>query len=399
MTDGMSRTIQRLMVSKPVFVGTVLAVGGLLTMDFLSIRVTRISGTSGIHAFEVLTSTESATILTVFLLMAVTTLLKTPRRHTLTALLTCLGLFLLIFFAAKGAERVAGDLPAARVFPASGAWLGILGSALVFSAEGAAVPHSGFRFGTTAALLLAFLALLLSGQLDSLSVMREYANRSERFLQEVITHIALSGLAVFAAVLVGVPLGFAAFARSRFEKIIFGLTNSIQTIPSMALFGLLISPLAWLSTTSPFLARMGVKGIGWTPALIALSMYALLPVVRNTYTAFKIIDEAVIDAGKGMGMNRRQLFLTVELPVALPVILGGIRIAGVQTVGNTAVAALIGAGGLGQFIFQGLGEAAPDLVLLGALSTVVLALATDGIFRALAEAARPGGLKEGAKQR
>jgi osmoprotectant transport system permease protein len=261
------------------------------------------------------------------------------------------------------------------------------------------VPHSGFRFGTTAALLLAFLALLLSGQLDSLSVMREYANRSERFLQEVITHIALSGLAVFAAVLVGVPLGFAAFARSRFEKIIFGLTNSIQTIPSMALFGLLISPLAWLSTTSPFLARMGVKGIGWTPALIALSMYALLPVVRNTYTAFKIIDEAVIDAGKGMGMNRRQLFLTVELPVALPVILGGIRIAGVQTVGNTAVAALIGAGGLGQFIFQGLGEAAPDLVLLGALSTVVLALATDGIFRALAEAARPGGLKEGAKQR
>jgi osmoprotectant transport system permease protein len=119
--------------------------------------------------------------------------------------------------------------------------------------------------------------------------------------------------------------------------------------------------------------------------------------VRNTYTAFRIIDEAVIDAGKGMGMNRRQLFLTVELPVALPVILGGIRIAGVQTVGNTAVAALIGAGGLGQFIFQGLGEAAPDLVLLGALSTVVLALATDGIFRALAEAARPGGLKEGAK--
>ncbi|MGC9372380.1 MAG: ABC transporter permease [Thermovirgaceae bacterium] len=385
------------MNSKPVFVGTILAVGGLVALDFLSIRATRISGTSGIHAFEVLTSIESVTIIAVYLLMAAAALLKTPRRHVLTALLACLGLFFLVFFGARGAERVAADLPAARVFPASGAWLGILGSSLVFSAESAAVPNRGFRSGTAAVLLLALVVMLLTGQLDSLSIMREYANRSGRFLQETVTHIALSGVAVFAAVLVGVPLGFAAFSRNRFEKTIFGLTNSIQTIPSLALFGLLISPLAWLSRTSPFLARMGVKGIGWTPALIALSMYALLPVVRNTYTAFKIIDEAVIDAGKGMGMNRRQLFFTVELPVALPVILGGIRIAGVQTVGNTAVAALIGAGGLGQFIFQGLGEAAPDLVLLGALSTVVLALAADGIFRALAEAARPGGLKEGAK--
>jgi osmoprotectant transport system permease protein len=124
-------------------------------------------------------------------------------------------------------------------------------------------------------------------------------------------------------------------------------------------------------------------------------MYALLPVVRNTYTAFRIIDAAVIDAGKGMGMNRRQLFFTVELPVALPVILGGIRIAGVQTVGNTAVAALIGAGGLGQFIFQGLGEAAPDLILLGAISTVALALAADGLFGTLAKISRPGGFRQG----
>ncbi|MGC9490214.1 MAG: ABC transporter permease [Thermovirgaceae bacterium] len=385
------------MNSKPVFVGTILALGGLVALDFLSIRATRISGTSGIHALEVLSPVESVTIIVVYLFMAAATLFKTPGRHILTTLLACLGLFLVVFFGARGAESVAADLPAARVFLASGAWLGILGSALVFSAESAVVPNRGFRFGTTAVLLLSLVVMLLTGQLDSLSIMREYTNRSGRFLQETVTHITLSGLALSAAVIVGVPLGFVAFARNRFEKTIFGLTNSIQTIPSLALFGLFISPLAWLSKTSPLLARMGVKGIGWTPALIALSMYALLPVVRNTYTAFKIIDDAVIDAGKGMGMNRRQLFFTVELPVALPVILGGIRIAGVQTVGNTAVAALIGAGGLGQFIFQGLGEAAPDLVLLGALSTVALALVADGIFRALAEATRPGGLKKGAK--
>ncbi|MFP4482908.1 MAG: ABC transporter permease [Thermovirgaceae bacterium] len=386
------------MNAKPVLAGTVLALAGLLGLDFLSIRATRISGTSGIHVFDALSTLESATVISVYLGMAAATLLRTPRRHALTALLACLGMFLVVFFGARGAVLAAGDLPAARVFLASGAWFAILGSALIFSAESAFVQYKSFRFGVGAILFLFLGAMLGTGQFDDLSIMREYANRSGRFWQEAVTHVTLSGLAVSAAVFIGVPLGFAAFSRKRFKKTIFGLTNSIQTIPSLALFGLLISPLALLSKSSPFLARMGVKGIGWTPALIALSMYALLPVVRNTYTAFKIIDAAVIDAGKGMGMNRRQLFFTVQLPVALPVILGGIRIAGVQTVGNTAVAALIGAGGLGQFIFQGLGEAAPDLILLGALSTVVLALAADGMFGALADAARPGGLKEGAEK-
>jgi len=379
----------------PILTGTTLAIGGLLVLDFLSLRATRISGTSGIHVFEVLSIVESASLFAVFLFMLFGTFMKPPKRHPLMAFLACVGLFMFVLFGARGAARVAGELPTARVFLASGAWLGILGSALVFSSESAAMQGKAFRSALIWMLLLAVAAMIVTGQLENLSVMREYANRSDRFWREMFTHVALSGLAVGTAVLVGVPLGFVAFSRRRFEKVIFGITNSIQTIPSLALFGLLISPLAWLSRTSPLLARLGIQGIGWTPALIALSMYALLPVVRNTYTAFRIIDAAVIDAGKGMGMNRRQLFFTVELPVALPVILGGIRIAGVQTVGNTAVAALIGAGGLGQFIFQGLGEAAPDLILLGAISTVALALAADGLFGTLAKISRPGGFRQG----
>lgn len=378
----------------PVLSGAALAIGGFLVLDFLSIRPTRISGASGMRGLEILTFAETVTLLGVYLAMVAGLFLKPPSRQRLLVVLACLGLFLFVFFAARGADRTVSDLPAARVFPASGAWLGFLGAALVFSAESAGLRGRFFRAAAGGILLCAIAVLLFSGQLDNLSILREYANRSGRFWQEILTHIFLSAAAVSAAAAMGIPLGLAAFVNSRLERGVFGIANSVQTIPSLALFGLLISPLAWLSRTSPLLSRLGVQGVGWTPALIALSLYALLPIVRNTYTAFKIIDPAVIDAGKGMGMSRSQLFLTVELPVALPVILGGIRIAGVQTVGNTAVAALIGAGGLGQFIFQGLGEAAPDLILLGALSTVTLALAADAVFGVLSEISRPGGMQE-----
>jgi len=136
---------------------------------------------------------------------------------------------------------------------------------------------------------------------------------------------------------------------------------------------------------------MGVGGIGWTPALIALTVYSLLPIIRNTISAFSMIDPSITESGLGIGMSRGQLFYRVELPIAMPVILTGVRISGVQAIGNTAVAALIGAGGLGQFIFQGLGEAAPDLILLGAIPTVALALAADSILKRLTEKLRPGG--------
>jgi len=153
----------------------------------------------------------------------------------------------------------------------------------------------------------------------------------------------------------------------------------------------LIAPLAVASRKVPLLASMGIGGIGWAPALIALTVYSVLPIIRNTLSAFSMIDPSVIESGRGMGMDPLQLFLNVELPIALPVVVTGVRISGVQTIGNTAVAALIGAGGLGQFIFQGLGEAAPDLILLGAIPTVILALSADGLLRRLSAALRPGG--------
>ena len=130
----------------------------------------------------------------------------------------------------------------------------------------------------------------------------------------------------------------------------------LQTIPSLAVFGLLIAPLSALSSALPFLQDLGIRGIGWAPALLALIAYSLLPMVRNTFVAITEVPESLADAARGMGMNEHQVFYQLKLPLALPVMIEGVRITTIQAIGLTAVAALIGAGGFGGFIFQGLGR-------------------------------------------
>lgn len=229
-------------------------------------------------------------------------------------------------------------------------------------------------------LLAAILYFPLSGAWDSLSLMMEFSSKQSRLLSEISNHLRLSGTAVLFSLLIGIPLGLISLWRKKSEKPIFFFLNTVQTIPSLALFGLLIAPLSWLSFKYPFLREMGIQGIGNAPALIALTLYALLPIARNTYTGLSVVDPAVVSAGRGMGMSRAQLFFFVELPMALPVILTGIRISAIQAVGNTAVAALIGAGGLGAFIFQGLGQGATDLILLGVIPLIILAVLVDRVL-------------------
>jgi osmoprotectant transport system permease protein len=165
--------------------------------------------------------------------------------------------------------------------------------------------------------------------------------------------------------------------------------NLLQTIPSIALFGLLIVPLSALAAAAPALAAFGIAGIGPAPAIVALILYALLPVVRNTVAGIAAVDPAVTDAARGMGMSERQLFRQVQLPLAMPLLLAGLRIVTVQTIGLAVVAALIGAGGLGTFVFAGLGQYAADLVLLGSLPTIALALGADFLMQLLTPVLTP----------
>ena len=284
--------------------------------------------------------------------------------------------------------------PIARVSLGPAFWISLFAlSALVSEAW----RHSRLSRNLTATAAIISISSVLwfsiGGKLNHLSLMREFLNRPDRFLAELQTHLFLVAAAVSLAVTIGVPFGILAYRRERLKGPVFFALNSLQTIPSLALFGILIPVLAVLTTRFPFLEKAGVQAIGTVPALIALTVYSLLPVARNTYAGFKTVDPGVVDAGRGMGMTGGQLLLRVELPIASPIIFSGVRIALVQAVGLTAVAALIGAGGLGVFIFQGLGQAATDLILLGAIPTILIAVIADGLSGGLSVLVKPAGLK------
>jgi osmoprotectant transport system permease protein len=291
--------------------------------------------------------------------------------------------------------------PFMRVSVGSAFWLAVLGLFVAFTdfsrrarSEGRGGVSAAFvRAGLVLVFLAGFVLLVEYGGLGALSLAREYEARSHRFFVEMQAHLVITGVSVGSAAVVGLPLGVLLHKWRRVRAASFSVLNMVQTIPSLALFGLLIAPLAWLSTQAPWLRDLGVRGIGWLPAVIALGLYALLPIVRNTYAGFERLEPEVVEAGRGMGMGRLQLFFTVELPVASPIILNGLRIAGVQIMGNTAVAALIGAGGFGVFIFQGLGQSAIDLIMLGAVPTIVLAVVLDLLFQVLTRALTPRGLR------
>jgi osmoprotectant transport system permease protein len=188
-------------------------------------------------------------------------------------------------------------------------------------------------------------------------------NRAQ-VLELTLEHLWLVGASTLFAVVIGVPLGIVISHRPRLDKPVLAAANIIQTIPSLALFGFLL-PLPWLGDQADRLA------------ILALTLYALLPVIRNTYTGIRGVDPAVLEAGRGMGLTGSQLLLQVELPLALSVILSGVRVAIVISVGLATIAAAIGAGGLGEFIFRGLAMVNNQLILAGAIPAALMALVAD----------------------
>jgi osmoprotectant transport system permease protein len=226
---------------------------------------------------------------------------------------------------------------------------------------------------------------LAHGTFDNVSIMREYSLHAAAFTLAARQHVLLSVGSLGAAVIVALPVGIFCHRAPRLKPGILSALNLIQTIPSIALFGILMAPLGALARHVPLAAALGIRGIGAAPAVLALFLYSLLPIVANTVAGLKRVPAATVEAALGMGMTRSQTLIGVEFVLALPVILTGIRIVLVQNIGLVTIAALIGGGGFGTFIFQGIGEMATDLVLLGAIPTVVLAFSAAVLLDALIE--------------
>jgi osmoprotectant transport system permease protein len=354
-------------------------------MKYLLYRPNRISSGTGLFTWNVLTPVEVC-VLALPWVMCIALGLTLNKRKPLSFLYGLLGnlIIILVFLLTGFSTRrlITPEFEFARVSMGFGSWVMVLsGYILIISFLQDKHTSKTGRFIVSLAGITAVILMVLSGYLDEISILKEYSIRKDRFVGEFSRHLILSGSSVLTAVIIGTPLGIFAFRRRIFEKPVFFIVNSIQTIPSLALFGVMIAPLAFLSQKYPMLRELGIKGVGTAPALIALALYALLPITRNTYTSLKVLDPSVIESARGVGMTRIQLLLNIEIPLSAPIILSGIRISMVQAVGNTTVAALIGAGGFGVFVFQGLGQAVPDLILLGALPVILLAIFIDKIMQ------------------
>lgn len=202
--------------------------------------------------------------------------------------------------------------------------------------------------------------------------------RGDELLYLLWEHIFLSFISLAIVLVITIPLGIYLSRNKKLAEPIIGITGVMQTIPSIALFGLLL-PLV---------------GIGKVPTVIALVMFALLPVLRNVYTGIVEVDASIINAGKGMGMTDLQILRMIQLPIALPVMMAGIRTSAILIIGLTTIAAFIGAGGLGDVIFRGVSLMRNELILAGAIPAALLALTADFCLKAAQDLVTPKGLKK-----
>lgn len=371
-------------------------------LAFLTHAPNRLVSGTGISLAEVVGGHpgfgQAFALLATLLLAAAIFMPSRRSTHFLAAIAATLLLTGLVWLAADHASQLA----AMAADPASGGTPGIertsfggafwLLAALSWLAASDAIGRlalkPALRLVVSAAVIAPALALMAAGALDQLSLLREYANREDVFNAALLQHVQIVLTSLLPTVLIGVPLGMAAVRAGGWmaplRPALFASLNIIQTIPSIALFGLLMAPLALLAASVPVLAHWGIKGVGLAPAVIALTLYSLLPVVRSTAAGLGQVPQPVIDAALGMGMTSRQIFWQVEAPLALPVFLAGLRVATVQTIGMAVVAALIGAGGFGAIMFQGLLGGALDLVLLGVVPVVAMAVGVDALLKTLA---------------
>jgi osmoprotectant transport system permease protein len=357
-------------------------------MPFIYVKANRIAAGKPMLLMQLLPQPSVIILTALLLLTAFATLFLTNAIARLVIATLCLAaLIVAIGFVSTAATPPGSTV--ARMTPGGGFWALFAVIGLVISDALVKIRLAPWmRIAALAAYTALLFISLSSGLLDSLSIMKEFSTRAPQFETEATSHLLLAFGSLAIAIVLGLPLGILCFWVPKLRAIVLQGLSLIQTIPSLALFGLLMLPLGYLATHVPLAAAIGIRGIGTAPALIALVLYSLLPIVANTVVGLQGVDPSVRDAAAGMGLTRLQILAGIDMPLAFPVILTGIRIVLVQAIGMVTIAALIGGGGFGIFIFQGLGQTAMDLVLLGAVPTVFFAFSSAVILDAVIESIR-----------
>ena len=356
-------------------------------IGLVTYKENRISQGTGYSSFEFLGG-FAIIILVLWIFLIGLSFYNGKNKNILVFSLSSILLIALFWTLQKVTLEYVGGNSSARISLSGGFYIQIFSLYMLLSFYSARIKKYKFVKWLGLAAIVSFLVYsFASGAFDDLSLVKEYNIKRDQFYESLRIHALLTLSSVLTGAIIAIPLGFLAYTKKRWEDRVMVPLSIIQTVPSLSLFGILLVPLSGLGELG-FFEAIGVSGIGWAPAYVALTLYTLLPIGRNTLTGFYSVDRNIIEASKGMGMNRKQILSKIELPLAFPVIFTGIRIAFIQTIGGAVLAGLVGGGGMGTFIFLGLGEASPDLILLGVLPIVFFTSLLDYILRSIEKAMR-----------
>lgn len=311
-------------------------------------------------------------------------LLRLPSTRRLSlrfGLLLALLVALLILTGVSAATLLEGRPPAARVMVGAGFFTVMGCLALLLLDDAGALPPARIAWMAVAA-TLALAAANRNGAFEALSIFVEYRARAEAFHAAMARHLTLSLTALGMALAISIPLGWLAFRHPRIRPGVDAGLSGIQVVPAVALFGLLVSLLSLALAAFPGLRVLGLAAIGPTPALIGVAAYLALPLTRGIVSGLSAADPALIETAKGMGMTEARIAREVRLPLGLPVFVAGLRLAAVQSIGLVTLGGLIGAGGFGAVVFEGMAQFASDLIILGSAPVVAIAILADLALRA-----------------
>lgn len=371
---------------KTLLLLSLVGVASLLFMPIITYKPNRISQGFQYRSIEYLGGSVILIVVLWAILIGLSFYAK--NKKNLLVFITSLVLFIGLFWTIQVNAKDYIESSAARISLSSGFYIQMFLMYMLFSTYTEKIK--GYRIlkilgFSTIALVLGF--LFLQGSFDDFSIIKEFYSKKSQFFNNLRIHAILTFSSVITGSLIAIPLGFLAYSKKNLEGKIMIPLSIIETIPSLSLFAIFLVPLSGLGKLG-FFNAIGVSGIGWAPAYLALTLYTLLPIGRNTLTGFYSVDRNIVQAAKGMGMSKSQVLGKIELPLAFPVIFTGIRIAFIQTIGGAVLAGLVGGGGMGTFVFLGLGEASPDLILLGVLPIVFFTIILDYLLKAFEKTMR-----------
>jgi osmoprotectant transport system permease protein len=305
--------------------------------------------------------------------------------------------WVIVLLGPSSAPEVAGDR-LARISPGLGS-LFLLLAALVPFLDPQELPTKQ-KWGPKhlALLMIIPLALILflslTGQFSHLGFIKEWAINEDAFFLRILGHLRITAIALALSLSLGPLLAYWAYQSKTFNSLLQPVLNITQTIPSLVFFGFFMTLILGLQRVFPILGEWGIAPLGDVPVILALAIYALFPITKNSLVAFRSVNPGIVDAARGMGFTSREIWLKIRLPLALPILLGGVRIAIIQILGSAVLAKLISGDGLGYFIIEGLNSKADDMVILGVLTLLLLTFLVDFGFQVLQRLFNPMGQRQ-----